>query len=553
MKIERSSRNQKLLATALLALACGLALSTHAAQRRQPVFQEIPGVTQPLPPPPAPVAAIPPASVVYTPPPAPVTAPEVAEDKTVYSFQASALDLRTALATFARANNLNIVPDNDVSGTVTVDVRDLPLKQMMRALLEASDCSWQEDGGLIRVRSAETRTFVINYLRLSRTGKGLSSATLGSSSGGSVGGSGGGAGAGAGGGSGGGMGGSIVSSGTSTIDVTADNKIDFWQEIEMELGKLLTPANKDSLAINKTAGIIQVNDRPSALKRVETYLQGVDSSIHRQVEIEVKLYDVTLNDQFQFGIDWNHVTKAYGGTLGFGAATLPLATGGGQIAESALGGINRIVGEGNVGGNPNTLVYESLDTAAAVNALKLQGNVEVISQPRLRTLNNHTALIKVGTETPFFSQVFDSRQTAGGNITTSGDKITTITVGTILSITPQISDLNWVSLDISPVLTSLVATEESPSGTATAPVLDTKQASTIVRVRSGATVILGGLIQTEKASNAKKVPVLGDIPGLGKLFTGTYKRNIKRELVIFVTPRVIPLNEASVQSNTLSN
>jgi len=81
------------------------------------------------------------------------------------------------------------------------------------------------------------------------------------------------------------------------------------------------------------------------------------------------------------------------------------------------------------------------------------------------------------------------------------------------------------------VLTSLVATERSPSGTATAPVLDTKQASTLVRVRDGTTVILGGLIQTTRAKNDRKVPWLGDIPGLGKLFTGTFRYNQKRELV----------------------
>jgi len=93
-----------------------------------------------------------------------------------------------------------------------------------------------------------------------------------------------------------------------------------------------------------------------------------------------------------------------------------------------------------------------------------------------------------------------------------------------------------------------VATETSPSRTATAPVLDTKQASTLVRVRDGVTVVLGGLIQTEKAYNDKKVPVLGDIPGLGKLFTGTYRFKQKKELVIFVTPYIVRENESPVDS-----
>jgi type II secretory pathway component GspD/PulD (secretin) len=214
-----------------------------------------------------------------------------------------------------------------------------------------------------------------------------------------------------------------------------------------------------------------------------------------------------------------------------------------------LGGLNRLVGFGNLGGNQHTLVFTNFNTAAAVNALKQQGNVEVISKPRIRTLNNQTALIKVGTETPFFSQTFQANQSQSGNQTFSGDQITTITVGTILSITPQISDNDWIALDISPVLSSLVGTETSPSKTATAPVLDTKQASTLVRVRDGVTVVLGGLIQSEHAKNDKKVPLLGDIPGLGKLFSGTFRFKQKKELVIFVTPYIVRENESSVQSN----
>jgi type II secretory pathway component GspD/PulD (secretin) len=201
-----------------------------------------------------------------------------------------------------------------------------------------------------------------------------------------------------------------------------------------------------------------------------------------------------------------------------------------------VGGLNRNIGNS---ANPFALVYTNMNTSVAINALKQQGNVEVISQPRIRSLNNQTALIKVGTETPFFAQSFQSSQSQSGNITNSGDQITTITVGTILSITPQVSEDNWISLDISPVLTSLVATETSPSGSATAPVLDTKQASTLVRVRDGTTVILGGLIQTTRAKNDRKVPWLGDIPYLGKLFTGTFRYNQKRELVIFITPHLV--------------
>jgi len=428
----------------------------------------------------------------------------------------------------------------------------------MKALLEASDCSWREEGGLIRVRNCETRTFTVDYLRLSRKGVGQSSAMLASGTSGQsgqIGGGGGGIGQGTG---APGVAGS-TGAGSSSVNILADNPIDFWKELKEELAFMLTEQGKRTLAINMTAGIVQVTDRPSALKNVEHFLKGVDRTVHRQVDIETKIYDVTLNNQFEFGIDWVHVAEAYGGAMGFGASTLPAAIGGGSLQNSALGGINRLVNIGSTdpGGNLTTLVFHNFNTAAAVTALSQQGKVEVISKPRIRTLNNQTALIKVGEELPFFntSTTILPGTTAGTSTVLEQNLITSITVGTILSITPQISEDEWVSLDISPVLTSLKGvvfagggTNSSSGSGASAPDLDTKQASTLVRVRDGVTVVLGGLIQTENSKNVRKVPLLGDIPLLGKLFTGTFSFKQKKELVMFVTPHVVKEDEPAIAS-----
>ncbi len=547
---------------AVLAGACLLAVcaAPNLAQARKAKFQEMPGITSPAAEPetllalntPAPLFAVEaPASAPAAIPPAPA-----AEVKQLYAFKAEELELKTALAQFARANNLNIIPDRDVVGTVTLDVHDLPLEQMLRALLEDGDCLWKEDGGLIRVRNTETKTFNVDYLRLSRTSVGQSSATLASGSTGGGGGSSGGGGGGGGnsGSSGGGSSSSI--SGASSVNMTASNPVDFWKELKEELGALLTEKGRAGLAINMTAGLVQVTDRPSALKRVQDYLSGVDISVHRQVDLEARIYDVTLNDQFQFGIDWAHVAAAYGGTLGFGAATFPVANGGAQLLDSALGGINHISSVGSTasatpGGNLSTLVFKNFNTQAAVNALAEQGTVEVVSKPRIRTMNNQTAMVKVGEDVPFFNSSTTTLPgaTIGTSIQQQNITVNSITIGTILYITPQVSDDNWISLDISPVLTSLkqvVTFGGTGSGTgstggsgATAPDLDTKQASTLVRVRDGTTIVIGGLIQTQTAINNKKVPLLGDIPWMGKLFTGTFRFKQKKEMVMFITPHII--------------
>jgi MSHA biogenesis protein MshL len=458
--------------------------------------------------------------------------PPGVDEKQLFSFRAENLDIKTALALFARANGLNIVPDLDVTGVVTLDVANLPLRRMLQALLEAHDFAWTIEEGLIRVHSTQTRSFTVDYLRMSRTGSGVSSASLSSGGGSSGGGSaGGGAGGGGGGGAGGGAGGAGGANAMngSAMNLTSQNPVDFWAELEVELAKILTEKGKTTLAINKTAGIIEVSDRPSSLKRMERYIKNLNVSVHRQVEIEAKLYDVTLNDQFQFGIDWEHIVRAYSGDLAF-------------IGQpSFLPNVAPPFGADALRANSLGILYSNRNTSVALRALKEQGNVSVISQPRLRVLNNQTALIKVGTDRPFFRKVVSYVPTGqfGGNIPVEEEEVELVTIGTILSITPQISENDIITLDVSPVISSLVNVELSPSGTTTAPQVDIKQASSLVRLRDGETVILGGLIQNSSARSVRKIPLLGDIPKLGELFTGRVNSKQKKELVIFLTPRIV--------------
>jgi MSHA type pilus biogenesis protein MshL len=447
--------------------------------------------------------------------PPPGLAEQQMAGKQLFSFRAQDVELKTALALFARANRLNVIPDHDVSGRVTIDIQNLPLTNALSALLLASDCAWSQQGELILVQAAETKLFRLNYLRLTRKGTGSSSATLASGAGS---GGGGGGGAGAAGAGGGGQGG-------SAINLQQDNFVDFWKELREELMQLLTERGKQTLAINMTAGIIQVTDRPTALRRVASYLEGMEKTVHRQVNIEAKLYDVILNDQFQLGVDWQHAAQTYGGKLTVaGAPSLLTAGGGFDLKPSAF-----------------SAGFQNDNTKVLLQALKEQGEVRVISKPSIRTLNNQTALIKVGAETPFFTRnsVFLPGSTSGSTTTIQEDQVTTVTVGTVLAITPQIAPDDWITLDISPVLTSLVETRLSPSRTTTAPVLDIKQASTLIRVRSGETIVMGGLIQNETSEINRKVPLIGDIPLLGKLFQGRVNSSRRRELVMFITAQLV--------------
>ena len=459
-----------------------------------------------------------------------------ARNKTLYSFRAEGTELKTALAMFARANKLNIVPDQDVTGMVTLDVFDLPLERLMQALLEAHDVSWTEEDGLIRVRNAQTRRYVVDYLRLTRSGKGSSAVTLSSASSGTGGGaSGGGGAAGGGGGGGAGGGGGGAGASGSQMNLNLDNTVEFWKELQEQLNKMVTPSGRESLAINPTAGLIQVTDRPSALKRIEGFLSQMSTSVVRQVDIEAKLYDVTLNNQFQFGIDWQKVALGGAGTL------TTIASPFGDPSQLDLSRPSFLSPGGGFGDKQSslTMLYNNNTVKAVLSALQEQGEVTVLSQPRLRTLNNQTAIMKVGTDQPFFTRNTQIISSGGGLSESSGDQLSIITVGTVLAVTPQISVDDWITLDITPAITSFVEEKKSPSGDSSAPVLDIKQFSTIVRLRDGQTIVLGGLIQNSNSRSTRKIPLLGDIPGLGWLFQSKFKANQKKELVIFLTPTIV--------------
>lgn len=449
------------------------------------------------------------------------------EPSKFYSFTAKDLDIKDALSLFARTYDLNIVPDPDVTGSVTVDFRNLTLEKSMEAILDAFGFYAEVDRGLVRVRSQKTDSFTVDYIRLVRNGTGSSSANISSSSGsGSSGG-------GSSGGSGGG-GGSSGGSDVANVSINQSDSIKFWDELTEQIKPLLTGTGQ--VSINRMAGQIMVTDRKRNVDRVGEYLRNVKKTLHRQVDIEARIYEVILGDQFQLGVDWQNVmahVEDYYLSSGGSLVGIPSSS---TIIKNPMGG-------GTPGTPALSLAMGRNEAKVVVDALKTQGKVEAVSQPRLRTLNNQSALIKVGQDKPFFRQS-STIITGTSPTTTSSTEIQTVTIGTVLSITPQIAEDGWITLDISPVITRLVETAtapEQPGGgtTATAPVVDVKQASTVVRLKDNSTIVLAGLIQNEKTKTIRKMPLLGDIPLLGYVFTGKYTSDRKSELVIFITPTIV--------------
>ncbi|RMH07821.1 MAG: hypothetical protein D6704_04240 [Nitrospirae bacterium] len=424
---------------------------------------------------------------------------ESLEPEPVYSFRAVDMEISDALRLFAQAYGLNIVVAPDVTGPVTVEFTDLPLEKAMTALLETYGYYWVKDKGLIRVQRLETRSFDLNYIRLVRGGTGSNKAQVTSGSGQTGGGGGGG------------------SQDTGAITLSQQDEIKFWEELEEQIKGLMSEDGR--LVINRLSGTIQVTDVHRRVEEIARFLARVRRSLYRQVEIEVRIYEVTLRDDYSLGIDWNRIN--FKGTAG----NILLS----NIITSPIGGIVA---------RPATVELSFRDGSfdGVLKALSEQGDVRVVSQPRLLTLNNQPALIKVGTDQSFFISTVTQGVGGSGNIVT--EQVRTVTSGLVLSVTPQISDDGWIMMDISPIITRLTDTVTSPNGS-TAPILDVKQSGGLVRLRDGQIVVIGGLIQDQISETERKVPILGDIPYIGRLFRGTFQSKSKTELVIFLSPRIV--------------
>ena len=444
---------------------------------------------------------------------------------TLFSFSAEEVPVKQALALFARANHLNIVPDLDVEGTVTVEFRDLPLDLAMSALLEANGYYCVQDGALLRVRNRETRLFQIDYIHVTRSGQGSNAVQISSSGGGGSSGSSGGSGGAAGASSSGGEG--------STMTVTNSSTINFWSDLSDQLKTMVSATG--SYTINSLAGTVLVRDSHRNIEMIAQFITSVTTSVVRQVDLEVEIYEVALNDSTQLGINWGYLAE----NLDTGFTTIPGTGQVGAILPAAGGLIVQAPVFGPTPGAPGIRIdHQRGNLRAIIDALKQQGNLKVVSTPRLRTLNNQPAVVRVGQDFPIFIRQVT---TAPGSppVTTVTETVQTVTVGTVLSITPQISGDGLITLDLTPAVSRLVQIATSASGDTNAPVIDIRQASSIVRVRDGATIVMGGLVQDNATTTHRKIPILGSIPVLGKVFSGEYKSSERTELVFFLTPRII--------------
>ncbi|MEO1575117.1 MAG: secretin N-terminal domain-containing protein [Pseudomonadota bacterium] len=446
-----------------------------------------------------------------------------------YDFVADDLPLARACRLFGQTYGLNMVIDAEVQGNVSVELRDLPFEDIMRSLLSAHGYFWERRGNVVYVKAWQTRTFSVDYIRLVRSGSGSSQAQV--ASGAVAGGAGGAVGGGAAGG--GGVGGAGAGAPAGAMSIEQSDKVDFWQELEDQLATLISEEGR--LVVNRLAGMVQVTDRYPRVQEIAAFIEQLNSAIYRQVDIDVKIVEVELNDDASLGVDWSRfVQNGDGEFIQGNLSTLVLNPAGGLRALPPTA----TIGYSNIEDGLNQV-------SSVLTALREQGEVRIVSQPHIRTLNNQSALIKVGTDRTFFRKEQVSDATNAGTQTFSTDVPQVVTEGIVLSITPQISASGWITMDVSPVVTRVSSVSEvldaNGNVQSTAPNLDISQASSLVRARDGSTIVIGGLIQDQTTDTRRTVPGLGRVPLLGRLFGSDYTTESRKELIMLLTPRLIDL------------
>jgi MSHA biogenesis protein MshL len=452
----------------------------------------------------------------------------------------------------------------EVTGTLSANLKDVTLFEALDAIRELYGYDYKVEGTRIYVKplTLQTRVFQVNYLTGSRRGTSDIRVTSGSVSDVSIPGS-------ATGQAGtatptpGANQGSIATA-LNTSKISTSSTSDFWNELKASLESIIGGKEGRSVVVSPQSGIVVVRAMWDEMRNVADYLRATQLSVDRQVILDAKILEVELNDSFQSGINWaafrlGGETKASIGLLtpgtslsptssATGAAT-PLSTASaqttGQLPIAAIPGSSIATGT-MAAGSLFGLAFQTSNFGALISFLETQGTVHVLSSPRIATLNNQKAVLKVGKDEFFVTNV-STTTTATGNTSSTSPTVTVqpFFSGVALDVTPQIAEDGSIILHIHPSVSS-VTTVDKPlnlgtAGTFSLPLASStiSETDSVVRGKDGQVVAIGGLMRQASVSDRSQLPGAGDVPGVGGLFRNTKQVAQKRELVILLKPTVI--------------
>ncbi len=461
----------------------------------------------------------------------------------------------------------NMLVHPEVSGNISANLKDVTIAETLEAIREMYGYDYKIDGTRITIRplTMQTRMFQVNYLTAKRRGTsnlrvsstsvadagrdgnrnnnstGTGQGNTGNDSGRNT------------------LGGNNVQLDSTDIRTTSDN--DFWSELKAALEAIVgSKEGGRSVVISPQSGVLVIRAMPEELRSVDAYLKATQLAVDRQVILEAKILEVELNDSFQSGINWasfasiksSHPNRVSGGMIAPGANLAPLPYTGGQPAPINNGqGLAASTGfslsnAATAAGSLFGFAFQTNNFAALISFLESQGQVHVLSSPRVAAMNNQKAVLKIGTDEFFVTGVTNTVNT-NDNGTTNTPSVTLqpFFSGVVLDVTPQIDDKGNILLHVHPSVSQVSTVTKNvdlgSAGTLTLPLAAsaTSELDSYVRGQSGQVVAIGGLMRQVSSGDVDQLPGASKVPVLGALFRNKTRVNQKRELVVLIKPTIV--------------
>ena len=455
-----------------------------------------------------------------------------------FNLAASAVPAAEFFASLVSDSDFSIVVHPDVRGTVSLQLKQVTLPEVMAVVQQIYGFDVRQQGLIYQVYPAglRTETIAVNYLLMQRNG--LSSIAVNS---------------------GGvsqdqqnnGQNGSNQNNQNNQQNQNGDSqnglgngnqqqqfngsmiqstsKTDFWKDLQEAVQGILGNAAQRTVVVSPQAGLVTVRGMPDEIAAVRAFLQQTETHLQRQVILEAKIIEVTLNDDYQQGINWQNALANIDST------NLTLSNTRGSFGNKISGSI----------GGLTSIAFENADFEGVISLLSTQGDAQVLSSPRVTAVNNQKAVIKVGQDEYFVTDVSSNTTTANNGVQNTTPSITLqpFFSGIALDVTPQIDANGQVILHVHPSVTETaeqVKTIRLSNEDVILPLAQSniRESDTIIKASNGEIVVIGGLMQTVISDQESGVPGLRSLPLLGNLFKSTSKSEKKKELVILLKPTV---------------
>lgn len=432
-------------------------------------------------------------------------------------------------------SNINVVTHPEVEGAISLDLKNVTLPEVLEVTRDVYGYEFKQTGSIYSIypRTMRTEIFEINYIDVERIGETNTSVLIGaipsSSSQQGVG------------------GGNNAQNNQQDQGIGSGSKVEtksttnFWQDLTNTIEAIISIGEEGkSVTVNPQAGLVIINALPNEISAVRSFLDRSELSVRRQVILEAKIVEVKLSEGFEAGVNWSEIQGQMLLTNNVSSFTLP----------TDISGVSQEAGE----------IFSSIfnigDMSRLLSLLETQGAVQVLSSPRISTVNNQKALIRVGSDEFFVTGIAnETTSTASATSTAPNIELTSFFSGISLDVTPQIAENGEIILHVHPIVSNVIDQNKvirlgDDEFSLPLALREVRESDSIVRAESGQVVVLGGLMKEQTVDVNGKRPGLGDVPILNLLFKTKQKSKEKTELVILLRPIIV---DEKTYENDLKN